>query len=99
MLISKSKYLDSLQCHKFLWHAYNAKHLISEPDAQQQAVFDHGHDVGESARQLFSGGIEVGMGIDDLDKILAASNQTVNQRRRCMKAHSYSARATPAPTS
>src|SRR5256885_13544201 len=36
--ISKSKYLSGLQCHKLLWHAYNAKHLIPEPDAQTQAI-------------------------------------------------------------
>lgn len=79
--ISKSKYLSGLQCHKLLWHAYNAKHLIAEPDAQQQAVFDQGHQVGALARQLFPGGIEVGQGIEDFDAILAASTQAVKQRR------------------
>ena len=33
--VSKSKYLWGLQCPKLLWHAYNAKDLIPEPDAQQ----------------------------------------------------------------
>ncbi len=40
--ISKSKFLWGLQCPKLLWHAYNAKDLIPEPDASQQAIFDHG---------------------------------------------------------
>src|SRR5439155_4149240 len=60
LLISKSKYLSGLQCHKLLWHAYNAKHLIPAPDAQQQAIFDQGHEVGQLAQQSFPGGIEVG---------------------------------------
>jgi len=30
--ISKSKFLWGLQCNKLLWHAYNAKELIPEPD-------------------------------------------------------------------
>ena len=38
--ISKSKFLWGLQCPKLLWHAYNAKHLIPEPDTQQQAACD-----------------------------------------------------------
>ena len=29
--ISKSKFLSGLQCHKLLWHAYNAKDLIPDP--------------------------------------------------------------------
>jgi hypothetical protein len=57
--ISKSKYLWGFQCHKLLWHAYNAKDLIPEPDAAQQAVFDQGHEVGALAKQLGPDGIEV----------------------------------------
>src|SRR5439155_27207457 len=79
--ISKSKYLWGLQCHKLLWHAYNAKHLIPGPDAQQQAVFDQGHEIGDLAKQLFPGGIEVAQGIEEFDEILAASRQAVKQRR------------------
>src|SRR6185369_13123195 len=79
--ISKSKYLWGLQCHKLLWHAYNAKHLIPGPAAQQQAIFDQGHEVGELSKQLFPGGIEVAKGINDFDEILAVSNQAVKQRR------------------
>jgi hypothetical protein len=79
--ISKSKYLSGLQCRKLLWHAYNAKHLIPERDAQTLAVFDQGHEVGALARQLFPGGIEVGQGVEDFDAILAASTQALHQRR------------------
>jgi hypothetical protein len=51
--ISKSKFLWGLQCHKLLWHAYNAKHLIPGPDARQQTVFDQGHEVGGLSKELF----------------------------------------------
>ena len=70
-----------MQCHKLLWHAYNAKHLIPERDAHTQAIFDQGHEVGELAKKLFPAGIEVGDGIDDFDAILAATTQAVKQRR------------------
>src|SRR5437588_5384270 len=79
--ISKSKFLWGLQCHKLLWHAYNAKHLIPERDAQTQAIFDQGHEVGQLAKYLFPGGIEVGHGIDNFDAILAATTQAVKHRR------------------
>src|SRR5437762_12140435 len=85
LFISKSKFLWGLQCHKLLWHAYNAKHLIPEAGAQQQAVFDQGHDVGEQAKELFPGGIELANGIGDFDEILAASKQARSEERRVGK--------------
>ena len=63
--ISKSKFLAGLQCPKLLWNAYNAKHLIPEPDAQTQAIFDQGHAVGQLAKQLYPGGIEIGGDVND----------------------------------
>ena len=36
--ISKSKFLAGHQCLKLLWVAYNAKDLIPEADAAQQAM-------------------------------------------------------------
>lgn len=79
--ISKSKYLWGRQCPKLLWYAYNAKHLIPEPDAQTQAIFDQGHEVGELAKQLYPDGIEIGGAADDFDEILAASQNALKQRR------------------
>jgi hypothetical protein len=79
--ISKSKFLWGLQCHKLLWHAYNAKHLIPAVEAQQQAVFDQGHEVGELSKRLFPGGIQVAKGFDDFGEILTASKQAAKQRR------------------
>ncbi len=50
LFISKSKFLSGLQCHKLLWHVFNAKDLIPEPDAATQAVFEQGHEVGRADR-------------------------------------------------
>jgi hypothetical protein len=57
--ISKSKYLAGLQCPKLLWTYYNAKELIPPVDAGTQARFDEGHKVGDLAKQLYPGGLEV----------------------------------------
>src|SRR6266568_3112443 len=56
LFISKSKFLWGLQCHKLIWHAYNANHLIPGPDTQQQEIFDQGHEVAALARRLFVAG-------------------------------------------
>ena len=79
--ISKSKFLWGLQCQKLLWHAYNAKNLIPEPDDLQQAIFDQGHEVGALAKLLFPSGIEVGKGIVNIETVLQLSETAIKQRR------------------
>ena len=57
--ISKSRFLDGLQCPKLLWSAYNAKHLFPQVDTSLQAVFNQAHEVGALAKRLFPNGIEI----------------------------------------
>jgi hypothetical protein len=57
--LSKSKYLNGLQCHKLIWVLYNDKGKVPPYDASTQAIFDQGHEVGHLAKSLFPGGIEI----------------------------------------
>jgi hypothetical protein len=84
--ISKSKYLNGLQCHKLLWFYYNAKDQIPAFDAQTQAIFDQGHLVGELARKLYPNGIEIAGAANDFGKILELSKQALSQRRPLFEA-------------
>jgi hypothetical protein len=79
--ISKSKYLAGLQCSKLLWYHYNAKEKIPAPDAATQAIFDQGHQVGELAKSLFPGGVEVAKGVADFGQVLPESLKAVGLRR------------------
>jgi hypothetical protein len=58
-LLSKSKYLNGLQCPKYLWIALNDPERIPAPDAATQHIFDQGHLVGELAKKLFPKGINI----------------------------------------
>jgi hypothetical protein len=58
-MLSKSRYLNGLQCPKLLWIATNEPGRIPEPDASTQHIFDQGHLVGELAKKLFPGGIDL----------------------------------------
>ena len=58
-LLSKSKYLNGLQCPKYLWLLFNDKAKIPETDASTQHIFDEGHKVGELAKQMFPDGIDI----------------------------------------
>ncbi|MCX5849651.1 MAG: DUF2779 domain-containing protein [Deltaproteobacteria bacterium] len=57
--ISKTKYLNGLQCKKLIWYIYKQPEAIPEPDEATQAIFDQGHLVGDYSKKLFPKGVEV----------------------------------------
>ncbi|MFC2007640.1 DUF2779 domain-containing protein [Chloroflexota bacterium] len=58
-LLTKTRYLNGLQCPKLLWVACNNHGRLPETDTVTQHVFDQGNQVGELAKQVFPGGIEI----------------------------------------
>jgi len=59
MTLSKSQYIRGLQCHKSLWLYKNKPELRDTPDNQTESSFNTGYDVGELAKKLFPGGMEI----------------------------------------
>ncbi len=57
--LTKSAYLNGLQCPKLLWHAYNRRDQFPPIDKRTQALFDQGHEVGLLAQKLYPEGIMV----------------------------------------
>ena len=57
--LSKSKYINGIQCLKLLWVATNDPKRLPGVDAATQRVFDQGHLVGELAHQLYQDGIDL----------------------------------------
>ncbi len=80
-LLTKSKYLNGLQCPRLLWVAVNEPRRIPAPDATTQHVFDQGNLIGRMAQQLFPGGINVPwesfMGNISQTKVLLRRRQTI----------------------
>lgn len=84
--LSKSKYLNGLQCLKLLWHHYNAKDEIPKTDAATQAIFDQGHAVGALAKKLYPDGIEVAEGIVDHEKAIEQTQKLISERKPLFEA-------------
>ena len=59
MTLSKSQYLRALQCHKSLWLYKHRPQLRRQPDAGEESHFDTGVQVGDLAKGLFPGGVEI----------------------------------------
>ena len=59
MLLTKSNYLDGLQCPKLLWIKKNDKGRIPKPNEMDQKKFDDGTMIGELATTVFDGGVSL----------------------------------------
>ena len=55
-LISKTRFLEGLQCPKLLWHRYNRKEAFPPLDPSTRAIFEQGTEVGSFARKLYPSG-------------------------------------------
>ena len=86
VLISKSKYLNGLQCHKLLWYYYNSKDKIPEVSAGTQAIYDQGTLVGEFAKKLYPAGIEITAEHHDFDKIFRQTKEALETRKPLFEA-------------
>src|SRR5688500_17232037 len=86
-MISKTTYLQGLQCSKLLWTRYNAKEELPAPDEAMQALFDQGAEVGRFAKLLFPTGIEIEHhSAHEFSVILQKSKEAVSARRPLFEA-------------
>ena len=58
-LLTKTKYLNGLQCSKLLWVSEHDKARVPEPDISTDYNFEQGIMVGNLAKQLYPGGIDL----------------------------------------
>jgi uncharacterized protein DUF2779 len=84
--ISKSRFLDGLQCPKLLWSAYNAKHLFQQVDDSLQSIFDQAHEVGSLAKEMFPNGIEIETAHADFEGAIRLTQTALTLRRPIFEA-------------
>ncbi len=77
-LLSKSKYLNGLQCPKYLWTIVHDPETIPVPDAGTQHRFDQGKLVGELAKKLYPDGIDIP--VDDFMGNIKQTGDLLKQR-------------------
>jgi len=84
--ISKTKFLEGMQCSKLLWTSYNAKNLFSPVEDSLQAIFDEGRAVGELAKKMFPDGIEIEANPSDLERTIQLTQAALSFRRPIFEA-------------
>jgi hypothetical protein len=89
-LLSKSKYLSGLQCPRLLWTLVNKPESMPAVDIVTQHIFDQGHLVGEMAKRLFPGGIDIPT--DDFMENIAETKRLLAERKPLFEAGILSGR-------
>ena len=89
-LLSKSRYLAGLQCPRLVWTQINQPDRIPRVDSVTQHVFDQGHLVGEHAKLLFPGGIDIAH--DSFMKNIFATKRLMAARKALFEAGILSGR-------
>jgi len=77
--ISKSQYIKGLQCPLALWYYRYRKDLKPEIDAQTQARFDMGNEIGKLAQQYFDGGVQVTDKYWEIEKAIQSTKSFINE--------------------
>lgn len=78
LMLSKSRYVTGLQCHRLLWwkvHDREAPEL--QPDRVLQDLFDQGRQVGELARTKYPGGVLIDLPHHAVDQRVAATRKAI----------------------
>jgi hypothetical protein len=70
MRLSKSQYIRGLQCHKALWQYHHRRERMTAADANREALFASGHEVGQLAQALFPGGREIAFDYQRIDLMI-----------------------------
>lgn len=82
--LSKTKYMNGLQCPKLLWIAVNQKESIPPTDKHAQYIFDQGHLVGELVQKLFPKGILIPT--EPFSENLKLSKELIKKRKPLFEA-------------
>lgn len=80
--ISKSQFLNGLQCHKALYLLKNHPEYLEETSESTLALFQSGKEVGLVARNLFPGGVEIFFDVVPISKQL---KQTASEIKKGTK--------------
>jgi Domain of unknown function(DUF2779) len=76
--LSKSRFVDGLQCHKRLWwrvHEPETAELVA--DGELLAIFERGRRIGEVARGYVPGGVLIDLPYEQLEERVAATARAI----------------------
>ena len=85
IFLTKSRYVNGMQCAKWLWLSFNKPEELPEFSHQAQHLFNEGNKVGEFAKNLFPDGIQIKEQINSFEND-KESRQLLNKRKPLFEA-------------
>lgn len=82
--LSKSSYINGLQCPKYLWIKMNKPEKIPEDDREAKYRYEQGDLVGELAKKVFPSGINIPT--ENMAESLKASKRLLKKRKPLFEA-------------
>ncbi len=83
-ILSKTKYLNGLQCPRLIWITIHEPETIPETDPVTQYILDQGHLIGELAKKLFPGGFDIST--DNFMGNISSTRDLVEERKPLFEA-------------
>ena len=77
MTLSKSQYIRALQCHKSLWLYKHNPELRDTPSSKSESLFNTGYQVGDLAKELFTGGVEIEFDSSNFDGMVKQTKKLI----------------------
>lgn len=78
-MLSKSQYTRGVRCEKSLWLLKHGSGSRTPPDASAQTRFRHGIAVGNAAKGLFPGGLEIHFDPEDFPGMARQTSALIDQ--------------------
>lgn len=84
MGLSKSLYVNGMQCPKLMWLSKHRKgdESVFVPNASLEAIFERGNEVGELACELFAGGERIKWENSTFDEKIAQTSELIAKGTR-----------------
>ena len=88
MIISKSQYIRAKQCLKSLWLYKHKKELIKTED--KKFLFETGYNVGDYAKKLFPGGVEIEFNPNNFNKMIKKTKELIKNNTKVIYEATFS---------
>ncbi len=93
MTLSKSKYIQALQCHKALWlNRYKPELKDSYGEARQDSI-NTGNRIGELAKELFPNGEEIIFDRNNFEGMLLKTKELIAKGTKVIYEATFSEKA------
>ncbi|MDA3079815.1 MULTISPECIES: DUF2779 domain-containing protein [unclassified Campylobacter] len=87
-MISKTAYINGINCHKSLWLSKFRKDLIT--DDKNESILQSGIEVGKVARECFKGGVEIEFDALNFGKMIEKTNEFIANNQKIIYEATFS---------